>query len=162
MAENPAGLLDDLYNRPGFKIRRCHQFAVSIFMDVCKPLDLTTTQFGLLFVIGKVPRVEQITAARLLGLDRSTCGMVAARLEERGLIRRTPNAADRRRRQLELTRAGRQLLRRAQPMALHAQKELLSPLTAEEQQVFLRCLDKLLDTFNTSSRVPLKPAGIGS
>lgn len=149
--------LSEVYTRPGFKIRRCHQFAVSIFAEECQDFDLTTTQCGLLTVIRKFPGIEQIAAARLLGLDRSTTGSVVSRLEERGLIRRVVRLDDKRRRQLILTEHGEAVMVAVQPAMQMAQERLLEPLDPEERVLFQRCLDKLLDAFNQESRVPLEP-----
>lgn len=137
--------LRDLYRRPGFMIRRCHQIAVAIFADECRALDLTTTQYGILFVLGHHPGIDQISLARLLGLDRSTTGMVVGRLEERDLLRRTVDSGDKRKRVLHLTPAAEKLLARAQPVVRRAQERLLAPFNAQERQMLTALLDRLID-----------------
>lgn len=137
--------LQELYRRPGFMIRRCHQIAVSIFADECREFDLTTTQYGILYVLNYHRGIDQISLARLLGLDRSTTGMVVGRLEERDLLRRAVDPADKRKRLLELTPAGETLLMRVQPVVRRAQERLLAPFNAEEQQILTRLLDRIID-----------------
>lgn len=137
--------LRELYRRPGFMIRRCHQIAVSVFANECREVDLTTTQYGILFVLSHYPGIDQISLARLLSLDRSTTGMVVARLEERGLLRRATAPQDKRKRVLQLTPAAEKLLVRVQPDVRRAQERLLAPFTAAEQKLLLDLLGRLID-----------------
>ena len=81
----PRSPIDDLYGRPGFMLRRAHQIAVSLFMEETGELRITTTQFGILHLLKHSPGLDQISVAKLLGLDRSTTGMVLGTLEGAGL-----------------------------------------------------------------------------
>src|ERR1700704_2344452 len=92
--------LEELYRRPGFLIRRAQQIAVSLFLEETGELGITNTQYGLLFVIKRHPGIDQISVAKLLGLDRSTTGMVLGKLEEAGLVGRSLGVHDRRKRSL--------------------------------------------------------------
>src|SRR5690349_10771237 len=145
----PESRLQELYRRPGFMIQRCHQIAVAIFADECREFDLTTTQYGILYVLGRSPGVDQISIARLLGLDRSTTGMVVGRLEERQLLRRAVDPADKRKRLLELTPAGDKLLTRIQPVVRKAQERLFAPFSTEERELLVKLLDRLIDLDET-------------
>jgi DNA-binding MarR family transcriptional regulator len=149
------GSLRDLYRRPGFMIRRAHQIAVSVFLEETAELGVTSTQYGILHVLERRPSIDQITLARLLGLDRSTTGMVLKTLEEGGLVLRVVKPTDRRRRRLELSRAGRELLRELATPAGRAVERLLAPLAPPERATFLALLEKLTGAFNATSRVPL-------
>ncbi|MGE5147995.1 MAG: MarR family winged helix-turn-helix transcriptional regulator, partial [Candidatus Eiseniibacteriota bacterium] len=106
--------LHALYTRPGFLVRRAHQIAVSLFVEEMGALGVTPTQSGILFVLSARPGLDQISVARLLGLDRSTASMVIAKLVAAGLVARGVGTGDRRRRALALTPAGRKLLDRLQ------------------------------------------------
>jgi DNA-binding MarR family transcriptional regulator len=136
-------------------IRRAHQIAVSVFVEETAELGTTTTQYGILYALARRPDIDQISVARLLGLDRSTTGMVLKTLEDSGLVRRVVDKADRRKRSLELTPAGHELLSKLKTPATRAVERLLAPLDPEERAVFLRLLDKLTHAFNATSRVPL-------
>src|SRR3546814_9145616 len=100
-----------IYERPGFLLRRCHQISVSIFLDECADLNLTATQFGILYCISHNPGIDQIAIARMLGLDRSTTATVIDRLATRKLLNREVHSSDRRRRSLTLTTEGARVLR---------------------------------------------------
>ncbi|WP_158595832.1 MarR family winged helix-turn-helix transcriptional regulator [Oleomonas cavernae] len=147
--------LAELYGRPGYLIRRAHQIAVAVFSETCREFDITTTQFGVMFALSRCDGVDQITLARLLGLDRSTTGLVVALLEERGLLQRSQHAEDRRRRVLALTAAGRTHLAAVMPKAVLSVERLLEPFTAIERNIFVELLDRLVNHHNADVRVPL-------
>ena len=151
VAKNP---LDQLYRRPGFLIRRAHQIAVSLFLEETGDLGITNRQYGILLVLKRQPKIDQITVAKLLGLDRSTTGMVLTKLEAAGLVGRVISENDRRKRTLELTPAGERTLARLAEPARRAQARVLSAFTPGEQQQFLNLLDKFTRAFNDSTRVP--------
>lgn len=155
MAAQSVDPLLGLYRRPGFMIRRAHQIATSIFLEEAGTLGVTTTQFGLLSLLQHRPELDQITAARLLGLDRSTAGMVLNSLAQAGLVERQVAAGDKRRRTVRLAEPGRDLLARLQEPAARAVERLLAPLDAAERPVFLDMLQKLTDGLNETARVPL-------
>jgi DNA-binding MarR family transcriptional regulator len=155
MATSQDNPLDELYRRPGFMIRRVHQIAVSLFLEETGKLGVTNRQYGILFVLKHRPGIDQISVANLLGLDRSTTGMVLKKLEEDGLVVRSIDARDRRRHSLELTRSGERLLSRLAAPARKARARVLSAFTPREQVLFLQLLDKFTRAFNGSTRVPL-------
>jgi MarR family transcriptional regulator, lower aerobic nicotinate degradation pathway regulator len=152
----PDSTLDELYRRPGFLIRRAQQIAVSLFLEQSGPLGITNTQYGILMVLKHRPGTDQISLAKLLGLDRSTTGMVVEKLEHAGLIKRRVDRSDRRRRELVLTPAGARTLDRLAEPARRAQARVLSPFTIEERTSFLALLEKFVGAFNGSTRVPLE------
>ncbi len=148
--------LTELYTRPGFVIRRCHQLALSVFAGECKDLSLTTTQYGTMYILMSQPGIDQITLAGLLGVDRSTAALVVSGLEKRSLLTRNVSAKDKRKRLLFLTRKGTSLLAKAMPKAQSAQARLMQALNKKERTQLLRLLDKLLEANQSEIRVPLK------
>ena len=147
--------LEDIYRRPGFMIRRAHQIAVAVFLEEARESRITPTQYGVLLILERRPGIDQNTLARLLGLDRSTTGMVVRKLAGRGLVARATGAGDLRRRELRLTRPGTALLDEMVVSARRAQQRLLSPLPAPERQRFLDLLGRLTEAFNETTRVPV-------
>jgi DNA-binding MarR family transcriptional regulator len=148
--------LEDLYFRPGFMIRRAHQIAVALFLEETGELGITTTQYGILILLRQRPGIDQISVAKLLGLDRSTTGMVLTKLEDAGLVGRTVGAHDRRRRTLALTRAGEKMLERLSEPARRSRARILSAFEPHERTQFLDLLAKFTRSFNDSTRVPLE------
>src|SRR5712691_6230100 len=139
-------------------IRRAHQIAVSLFLEETGELGITNRQYGILFVLKHQPGIDQISVAKLLGLDRSTTGMVLKKLEEAGLVGRCVGN-DRRRRSLQLTRSGEKMLDRLAEPAGRAQARALSAFTPRERTLFLQLLDKFTRKFSDSTRVPLEGPG---
>ena len=148
--------VEELYRRPGFLIRRAQQIAVSLFLEETGALGVTNSQYGILLMLKHRPGIDQISVAKLLGLDRSTTALVMSKLEKAGLIERCIGEHDRRRHNLELTRAGVKMLERLGEPARRAQARVLSPFTADERAEFLRLLAKFVGKFNGTTRVPLE------
>src|SRR5215471_11576951 len=142
MAASQDNPLEELYRRPGFMIRRVHQIAVSLFIEETGKLGVTNRQYGILFVLRHRPGIDQISLANLLGLDRSTTGMVLSKLEQHGMVVRSVDTRDRRRHSLQLTKSGEKLLNRLAEPARKAQARALSAFTPREQTLFLALLDK--------------------
>ncbi|HSV22508.1 MAG TPA: MarR family transcriptional regulator [Xanthobacteraceae bacterium] len=157
MATPQTNPLEELYRRPGFMIRRVHQIAVALFIEETGKLGVTNSQYGILFVLKNRPGIDQISVANLLGLDRSTTGMVLKKLEQDGLVARSVGAHDRRRHSLQLTKSGERLLSQLAEPARKAQARVLCAFTPREQALFLQLLDKFTRAFNGSTRVPLDP-----
>jgi MarR family transcriptional regulator, lower aerobic nicotinate degradation pathway regulator len=140
---NPLRGLED---RLGFLIRRAHQISQAVFVRECAGLDITATQFGVLWVLGHTEQLDQISLARMLGFDRSTTSLVVKLLEKRKLVIRTSDENDRRRYVLRLTKAGDDLRRRAQPRVDNVRRRLEAVFTPAEAKTFAR----LLETFTRS------------
>lgn len=146
----------ELYQRPGFLLRRAHRISVAIFERECATLNLTPAQFGVLYTLNSAPGIDQSTLSRALGLDRVTMLRVAKGLEQRGLIvRQAPLSG--RRLSLRLTPAGQQLFEQAQPLAEAALQRLQSPLTEAEQATLNHLLNKLCDTLESEARAEVMP-----
>ena len=79
----------DLAVRPGFLIRRLHQIHLALFAEECGAFNVTPVQFSILTAAAAQPGLEQARLAHEVGVDRTTLANVVARLEGRGLVRRT-------------------------------------------------------------------------
>ena len=80
--------LKDLYQRPGFLLRRTHQISAAVFENACASVGLTPAQYGVLTVLSSEPGLDQTRLARALAFDKVTVMRVCKGLEERGLIER--------------------------------------------------------------------------
>jgi DNA-binding MarR family transcriptional regulator len=145
-----------LYGRPGFLLRRAHQIAMSIFLEETARCGVTTTsQYGVMTVLRARPGIDQIGLARLIGLDRSTTGLVIGKLEAAGLVARSPSSDDRRRKELTLTALGHDQLERLGPAAEVAERRVLEPFTPAEAKDFLRLITLFVDYHNADVRIPM-------
>ncbi|MGI4881382.1 MAG: MarR family winged helix-turn-helix transcriptional regulator [Janthinobacterium lividum] len=151
-----SGLLEQLYQRPGFMIRRAYQLTVAIFADELAATLITPTQYGILCVLAGDRPIDQAGVARLLGLDRSNAGYVVSTLEKRGLLLRTPGLPDRRRMMLALTDRGRVTLDEATALAEHVPVRTLAMFTDAEREQFLVLLGKLVAGLSSDSTLPFE------
>lgn len=136
--------LRDLYVRPGFLLKRCHQVSAAIFLEECREYALTPSQYGALRVLQSFPGIDQVALGRLTGLDRSTTGLVVQLCLARGLIERAVNIGDKRRMHLRLAAKGKQMLRDIAPAAQRARERVLDGLPPGERRLFLRLLERFL------------------
>lgn len=141
--------LKDLYNRPGFLLRRAHQISSALFANAAGDLNITTTQFGVLIVLAAREPVDQVGIARDLRLDRSTTGLVIKNLEDQGLIERLVDPDDKRRRVLRLTTEGANMLRKLRTVAKKSHDQSLSVFTPEETRTFTSLLTKFISEHDT-------------
>lgn len=86
------------------------------FDEALRPLNLTSGQYSLLMSVNRPepPLVGEV--ALTLGMDRTTLTANLKPLDRRGLLAIIRDPKDKRRRCLQLTRAGRELLSRAVPV----------------------------------------------
>jgi DNA-binding MarR family transcriptional regulator len=100
--------------------------------DMFRPIGLTALQYTALTVLERRPDLSSAQLARNSFVTAQTMADMVTTLQERGLIERHRDPADRRRLVLALTADGWKLLGkyRVQVAALEAQ--MLSPLTGEE------------------------------
>jgi DNA-binding MarR family transcriptional regulator len=89
------------------------------------------------------PMRAQAALAKAIGADKTRIIGVLDELQERGLIEREPDPADRRVRLLALTAAGRRLHAAVQGHIRTAEEILLSQVTAADRAAFLRTLRAL-------------------
>ena len=134
----------DLNQAPGHLIRRMHQIAVAAFAREVGDVDITPVQFGLLHVLASCPGLDQITLAKRVALDAATSGSVISRLEAKGWIVRSADTQDRRRKLLQITPAGEQVLAGITAAVVEAQAQMLSPLPERDQQQLMTLLSRLV------------------
>lgn len=88
--------------------------------------------------------MAQTELARLTSMDMPTLNGVLKRLSERGLVKVTVAAEDKRIRMISLTKPGRNLTRRLRAQAHLVTQGILKPLTRPEQRQLLDLLQKLI------------------
>jgi DNA-binding MarR family transcriptional regulator len=144
----------NLDKNPGFLFRRMQQVSVSLFLDRLRAFDITPLQYTILRTIRAQPGIDQISVASGANLDTSTVKDIVARLETKRLVERRTGELDRRTRSLSLTRAGDRLLAAVAPEVRRAQKELLAPLSRQEQATLMRLLRTLLAAHEQAPATP--------
>lgn len=125
------GRLDDLL---GFHLRMASAAVARDFADAMADLNLTQKQCAVLELIEANRGVAQIDIAAALGMDRATMMAVVDRLDERGLVTRSPSQRDRRRQELALSAAGQQILREARRRIARHEKRFVDRLGADRAE----------------------------
>ena len=152
----------DLYQRPGFLLRRAHQISASIFERACADLGLTPAQYGVLRVMQDHPGIDQSSLARALAFDKVTVLRVIKGLEERGFCQRAVSPENRRQMAVRLTAEGDELLRQARQPVQQAYETLLSPFDDAQREQFLSLLLLLNTQLDTEARASFVPMAPGS
>lgn len=138
----PAAL--DLMDHPGHLARRLQQASYQLWNAVVSE-EITAPQFVVLNVLAASPDIDQRTLAERASLDRSTTAEVVSRLARRGLLERVRDEGDRRRNVLQLTPAGVSALAELGAKTAVMNRMLLAPLSAQEQQLFLALMQRLVE-----------------
>lgn len=134
----------DFAQAPGHLIRRAQQIAVAEFARATADLDVTPVQFAFMSAMLDTPGVDQITLAKQVAFDAATSGSVIGRLEAKGWVRREADTQDRRRKLLFVTPEGAAALAGMNAAVAQAQRNMLAPLAAKDQEVFMRLLAQLV------------------
>jgi len=127
----------------GYHLRRAQQRHIAIFQRIMGEDGPTPTQFAALVRIAEEGEVSQNQLGRLTAMDPATIKGVVARLEERGLIERSPDPADQRRVRLRLRQTGRDLLPALVEKAKAITAATLAPLSREEADRLAALLARL-------------------
>ncbi len=133
----------------GHLIRRLHQQSTQLFVlrTQAAGFDLTPVQYAALEAIYENPGIDQARVAEMIGYDRATIGGVIERLEKKDWIRRVVSEQDRRARQLSTTPKGNKVRAALEPIVQDLQRDILQPLTDDEQKRFINLARKaVLDT----------------
>ena len=116
------------------------------------PMELSLYEYVVLRLIALDAPVSQGMLGETYGIDRTTMVGLMDRLEERELVVRERNEADRRSYRLRLTPKGRKVLSRALRIAKKEQQDFLSPLSPAEWEAMRSCLWKLVSQAQSEAR----------
>jgi DNA-binding MarR family transcriptional regulator len=102
--------------------------------------DVTPPQFAVLTMVGAYPGLSNADLARLSLLTPQTVSVIVSNLKRSGRLASRPHAVHGRIQQLEITKAGRDLLARCRPHIRRIEKRLAAGLSANDEQVIRRWL----------------------
>ncbi|WP_165006049.1 MULTISPECIES: MarR family transcriptional regulator [unclassified Enterococcus] len=109
------------------------------------PLQLNSSNYYFIVKIHDYKKLKQEELIKLTGLDASNVTRTVQKLISIGLVTKEKSEQDRRSFVLELTEAGQTRYDHVIDTVEIAQKEFLSKLTSEEQELFEKLLGKLAE-----------------
>ena len=110
---------------------------------VLRAHDVSMWGYIVLTALVEHPVRTQAALARAINADKSRIIGVLDELQERGLIRRRPDEADRRVHLLSLTPAGDRLRRQVETGIRRQEEQVLAMLAPADREAFLRSLKAL-------------------
>lgn len=104
---------------------------------------LTQLQYAVLIVLDELGTCDQQTVGSRAGMDKATGTYVIDRMVQADLVQTHPDAANRRRKLITMTEAGRQLLAQTIVQAKVAEEKVVSRLSEAEQKTLIGLLSRL-------------------
>src|SRR5579875_2905403 len=129
----------------GFLLSQLGAHSAGRFAARCAPLDVSPPHVGLLRSIAVTPGRSQQALAEEFRIPASRIVVLLDDLEEKGLVERRSDPADRRVHLVHLTAAGEQLLDDALRAGTEAERELLAALSASQRRLLSELLVRVAD-----------------
>jgi len=108
-------------------------------------VDITGSQYVILCALAAHGDLDQASVGRLTSLDRSSVAELAGRMARRGLIQRSQDERDGRKRVLRITERGTKAVAEAAPHVRQLGQRLLAQLDEAEREQFLGYLGRVGD-----------------
>jgi DNA-binding MarR family transcriptional regulator len=128
-----------------FLLAQLGSHAAARFAERIAELDLTPPQAGLIRLVAAEPGRSQQELARRLGMPPSRLVALVDGLDERGLVERRRNPADRRLHALHLTAAGEELLERIADAGRRHEDAILGGLDPADRERLGELLGALVE-----------------
>jgi MarR family transcriptional regulator, lower aerobic nicotinate degradation pathway regulator len=123
----------ELVQSPSFLLKRLGFAAKDRVTDAFEEAGASAYHYAVLAVLEEGDRETQATIADALAYDRSYLVGLLDELEERGLIERRRDPADRRRHIVRVTAAGKKTLARLRAVHEKVDDDFFAPLSADER-----------------------------
>jgi DNA-binding MarR family transcriptional regulator len=131
------------------------------FAERIAAVDLTPPLFRILNLVDAAEGKSQQAIGEAIEVPASRMVALVDELEQRGLVERRPDPADRRVRALYLTRKGREALSRGREIAKEHEEDLTRGLAPEDRERLVALLQKMVDEQTLGTGVHPGLAGPG-
>jgi len=133
-------------------VRRLNQVCATAVAEALAEHDLNPQQYSALACVDDFPGIDQRRLAAMMGVDRTNVGQILEQVEAKGFVERRISSADRRARELHLTRSGHNKRQHVRPKLLAAQARVLAPLNEREREQFIGFLVTLVEANEAMAR----------
>jgi MarR family transcriptional regulator, lower aerobic nicotinate degradation pathway regulator len=140
---SPVRLPDELLAKSGFLMVRLAMGFKARAIAALEEAGFSQYHYSVLALLDEQPREAQATIAEVVGIDPSQLVGVLDALEDKGLIARQRDTADRRRHVVSLTAKGRSQLVRLRSTIDRVEDEMFEPLDVESRKTFHQLLLRL-------------------
>lgn len=129
--------------RLGFLIHDVSRLRRNAFDRCLKPLNVTRSQWWVLAYLSREDGMTQVQLADELDLGKVAVGGLIDRLEKSGLVRREPDASDRRVNRVFLEPKSKQLVTRMRKVSHQMNEQILAGLPDEKLEKTALTLDTM-------------------
>lgn len=136
---------DRVRHRPSYLLNQAASAAARLVTDRLAGTGTRRPHYALLAALKEFGPASQASLGRRLGIDRSDIVGIVNDLEDRDLVRRTSDPADRRRNSVSITSAGSAFLQELDDVMDGVQATLLEPLDEDEAETLVALLSRIVD-----------------
>jgi DNA-binding MarR family transcriptional regulator len=128
-------------------LERAHVLVRPLFEHLFRPYGVSGSTFNVLMILrySKTPLAPHEIGERVVVTRPTVTGLLHS-LESQGLIKRDPDPGDGRRRRVQLTDSGKELVEDLLPQVFALLNEIFSGLTASEKETLIQLLAKVQAT----------------
>ncbi|KPC61938.1 MarR family winged helix-turn-helix transcriptional regulator [Streptomyces chattanoogensis] len=131
--------------RLGSHLKRAEQALNATKHAVLKPVGLTVPQYAALLFLSERPGISAAGLARACRVTPPTMNTVLKKLQERGLIERTPHEWHKNVLEIRLTEEGKAVMADADARAIRVERALAEEFTEEERASIIALLGRCVD-----------------
>jgi DNA-binding MarR family transcriptional regulator len=139
----PGGL--SFQSGTGYLLAKVGAVATQRWTATLAQTGVSRNQFLVLMALAETGPVCQQFLAGVIGIDPRNIVPILDSLEERGLVSRETDRADRRRRMIDLTSAGWRIVAELSALGEQTEHELLAPVPQADRESLRRILRSVLD-----------------
>ncbi len=141
----------------GGLLRQAHRTYNQALQQQIAPMNITLAQYLHLRVLWEREGLTQVEISHEIGIEKASSTAVFDSLETGGLIQRTRSASDRRKVEVVLTRAGRDLQHLARPQGLGVATAAVAGLDEAEIDAFVKVLRKIITNLEPAAPAAARP-----
>jgi DNA-binding MarR family transcriptional regulator len=127
----------------GYAASRASIELKKVFAQYLGPLELKAVEFSILVLVASNPQVNQRQLGQALDVSAPNMAITLDRLVDRGWVERVRSTTDRRAQIIHLTRAGHELVERAETIARTMEDGALQMLSGAERALLIELLLKV-------------------